>query len=115
LYVAAVLPNAVRFNADYYWEGIYSENLRACPVHSNCRLVVPADNARPHTSKQKGELMETNNLRSTSHPAFSPDLARSDFVSVGYIKGKLPVIEFRERTTFLPTSARFSLGYQAMY
>jgi hypothetical protein len=45
--------------------------------------------------------METNNLRGTPHPSFSPDLAASDFVSFGHMEGKLQGTEFMQKDGLL--------------
>jgi transposase len=77
------------FGSDHYCEEILSEILRVYPVCPNRRLVVHADNTRPHTSKQTREFMDGNSLRGALHPPLSPDLAPSAFFSLGYIKGKV--------------------------
>jgi hypothetical protein len=71
-HVVGVLPKEATFDTDYYCQDVLSEILRACPARSNRRLVVHADNARPHTLKRIREFMEKNNLRGAAHPLVSP-------------------------------------------
>jgi hypothetical protein len=95
-HVVDLLPKGATFDTDYSCEDIPSEILRACPVHSNRRLVGHAGNARKHAWKRTREFMEKNNSRGASHPAFSHDLAHSDFLLFGCITGKLQETEFME-------------------
>jgi hypothetical protein len=46
-HVVDVLPKGAMLDINCYCEDILSEILRVCPVRSNRRLVVHADNARP--------------------------------------------------------------------
>jgi hypothetical protein len=101
LHVVDVPPTEATFAIDSYCQDVVSEVFRAYPVGSNRQLVVHADNARPHTSKRTIELMEKNNLRGAPHPAFSPDLAHSDFLLFGCIIGKLQGAEFTEKDDLL--------------
>jgi hypothetical protein len=96
-HIVHVLPKGATFDSDYYCENSLSEILRACPVH---RLVVHADNARPHTSKPTRQFMEKS-PRGGPHPPFSVDLALSGLFLFGHIKGKLHMTEFTEKDDFL--------------
>jgi hypothetical protein len=59
-HIIEVFPKGATFGIDHPGQHILSEILRACPVRSNHRLVVHADQARPHASKCTRELMEKN-------------------------------------------------------
>jgi hypothetical protein len=47
------------------------------------------DNARPHNSGRAQECIRTSKAERLSHPAYSPDLAPSNFFLFGYLKEKL--------------------------
>jgi hypothetical protein len=50
------------------------------------KLIVHADNARPHTAKMTSQFMEQNSMQRAPHSAYSLDLAPSDFYLFGYVK-----------------------------
>jgi histone-lysine N-methyltransferase SETMAR len=47
------------------------------------------DNARPHNSRRSQDCIASSRARRLPHPAYSPDLAPSDFFAFGYLKEKL--------------------------
>jgi hypothetical protein len=47
------------------------------------------DNARPHNSGRAQECIRASKAERLPHPAYSPDLAPSDFVLFGYLKEQL--------------------------
>lgn len=58
------------------------------------KLVVRMDNVRPHRSNDSVSFAAKNNFRFCDHPAFSPDLAPSDFYLFGKVKDELKGSEF---------------------
>jgi histone-lysine N-methyltransferase SETMAR len=77
-----VLPKGFKFNASYYATQILdplSKWRRTQVGCTNRKLTVHADNARPHTAKMTSQFMEQNSMQRAPHPAYSPDLAPSDF------------------------------------
>jgi hypothetical protein len=84
--VVAALPMGTKFNAGFYtteilqrikdWRGNHG-------VRRVRRLVVHADNARPHTANLLMSFMEDNMMTKALHPPYSPDLASSDFFLFG--------------------------------
>lgn len=52
------------------------------------------DNATPHKSNAAKTFANQNGLRFCDHPAFSPDLAASDFYLFGKVKNQLKGSEF---------------------
>jgi histone-lysine N-methyltransferase SETMAR len=95
-----VLPKGLKFNASYYVTHIL-EPLRnwreAQPDTGNQKLIIHADNARPHTAKMTLEFLVQNGMERAPHPPYSPDLAPSDFYLFGYIKHLLRGHEFANR------------------
>jgi histone-lysine N-methyltransferase SETMAR len=47
-------------------------------------IVFLHDNARPHTARRTGSLMQEFSWEVFNHPPYSPDLAASDFLGVSY-------------------------------
>jgi hypothetical protein len=56
------------------------------PEYWKPRIVLHFDNATHHTTKYTIDDLRANRLTRVSHPAFSPDLAPSDFYLFGKLK-----------------------------
>lgn len=94
------LPKGEKFNALYYTNNILEKLQKlgnGFPDTNGKKLNVHADNARPHTSKTTIRYMETHGMKKVPHPAFSPDLAPSDFFLFGYVKKLLEGQSFATR------------------
>jgi histone-lysine N-methyltransferase SETMAR len=84
-----VLPKGQKFNADYYITYLLStlsqwrRNQRGA---SDRKLLVHADNARPHTALASMNFLDAHGMKKAPHPPYSPDLAPSDFYLFGYLK-----------------------------
>ena len=96
--IIEMLPKGSKFNSRYFIDEIL---VKIAQFHqefngqSNKRkLVVHMDNARPHRSNDSLNFAAENNLRFCDHPAFSPDLAPSDFYLFGKVKDELKGSEF---------------------
>ena len=59
------------------------------------------DNCKVHNSMYTQTLIETYRFKRAPHPAYSPDLAPSDFFLFGYIKEKLRGQCFTKREDLL--------------
>jgi histone-lysine N-methyltransferase SETMAR len=98
-HVIDVLPNGSKFNAKYYTNKILSrvsewrQEQRGGVAR---RLIVHADNARPHTAAISTSFLDENGMMKAHHPPYSPDLAPSDFYLFGYIKRNLSGTSFDE-------------------
>jgi hypothetical protein len=95
------LPKGNMFNAECYRADILTDFLPLRPQIDGRRLVIHADNARPHTARQCRTFCEENRLRLAVHPPHSLDLAPSDFFPVGHIKHCLQGIIFPSREELL--------------
>jgi hypothetical protein len=79
------IPTGDMFTGIYYIRNIHAEVVVPCEERCERRLAVHADNARPHTAKVRRAFYGDNFLRIAPHPphppdpAYSPDLAPSDF------------------------------------
>jgi hypothetical protein len=58
------------------------------------KLIVHADNARPHTAKLLMDFMDANRMTQAPHPPDSPDLAPSDFFLFRDVKRQLSRCSF---------------------
>jgi hypothetical protein len=65
------------------------------------KLLVHADNMRPHTAKLSTQYFNENRMKSTLRPPYSPDLAPSDFYLFGYVKRCLAVLSFEDADQLL--------------
>lgn len=94
------LPKGEKFNSHYYTNNIL-EKLHQLgggfPDTNGKRLNVHVDNAKPHTSKYSIRFLESHGMKKVPHPAFSPDLAPSDFFLFGYLKKCLEGQSFQTR------------------
>jgi hypothetical protein len=84
-----ILAKGCKFNSTHYITEILlplSEWRSAEAGQCNRKLVVHADNARPHVAKQTTDYMEQNGMKRASHLPYSPDLALSDLYLFGHVK-----------------------------
>jgi hypothetical protein len=94
-HVTKVLPRGCKWTSQYYIDKILPE---FCALHiegDQRKLVIHADNARPHVSTRVKQYMEEHGLRTEQHSPYSPDLAPSDFFLFGYVKSALQESEFQ--------------------
>jgi hypothetical protein len=88
----AALPKGAKFNADYYISNILTPVLdwrTAQRGATDRKLIVHADNARPHIANKVKKFFDDNELEMAPHPLYSPDLAPCDLYLFGYVKGQL--------------------------
>jgi hypothetical protein len=71
--------------------------------------VMHLDNARPHNSQKSNECLTEFRARRVPHPAYSPDLAPSDFFLFGTVKADLQNYEIHSRE-YLILAIRTVLG-----
>jgi hypothetical protein len=50
------------------------------------KLIIRADNARPHIAQLSAKFFEQNRMETGSHPPYSPDVAPSDFYLFGNVE-----------------------------
>jgi hypothetical protein len=97
------LPKDNIFDVEYYCVNILTELLPLRSQVDGRRLVIHADNARPHITRKYRAFCEENRLRLAVHSPYSPDLARSDFFLLGHIKHCLQGITFPSCEELLAT------------
>jgi hypothetical protein len=85
-------PKGNTFRAEYSRANIFTELLPLRPHVDERKLVILADNAKPHTARKSRAFCEEKGL--TIHPPCSPDLAPSDFFLFGHTKHCLQGIAF---------------------
>jgi transposase len=80
-----VIWKGIKFNANHYltrgcW---YPCSVARMAQNSDrwrrAKLIVHADNARPHMARVTLELLKHNGMKRAPHPPYSPDLVPSDF------------------------------------
>jgi histone-lysine N-methyltransferase SETMAR len=93
-----------KFNADYYIAEILEllSQWRSIEAAGNERkLLVHADNPRPHPAKFSTQYFNENPMKSVPHPPYSPDLAPSDFYLFGNVKRCLTGLSFEDADQLL--------------
>jgi histone-lysine N-methyltransferase SETMAR len=81
-----VLLAGCKFNSNHYVTNIIGPIAgwrRVQAGASRRKLIIHADNARPHVAKLTEQFQEHNSMKRGPHPAYSPDLAPSDFYLFG--------------------------------
>jgi hypothetical protein len=92
-----VLEKGRKFNTSHYITQILeplSQWRSIGPTGNERKLLVHADNGRPHTAKPSTQYFNENRMKSASHPPYSPDLAPLDFYLFGYVKRCLAGLSF---------------------
>jgi hypothetical protein len=88
--VIQALSSEVTFTAEFFAENILPEIVAAKPASdTHRRLVLHMDNASPHRALVTSQNREEKGNRHGPHPAFSPDLAPSEFFLFGALKARL--------------------------
>ena len=103
-HVLADLPKGVKFNATYYTTEILPHILEWRRTHgtvSTRKLIVHADNARPHTARSSTDFLDANGMKRAPHPSYSADLTPSDFYLFGDVKRRLSGCMFNSRDELL--------------
>jgi transposase len=95
------LPQGNTFNAEYYRVTILRELPPLHPQVDGRRLVIHADNARPHIARKCRVFCEGNRLRLVVHQPCSLDLIPFDFFLFAYIKRCLRGTAFPSREELL--------------
>jgi hypothetical protein len=99
-----ILPKEFKFNASYYVTQIFdplSKWRRTQVERTNRKLIVHANNALPHTAKMTSQFMGQNLMQRAPHPAYSPDLALSNFYVFGYVRQLLSGCQFADQDSLL--------------
>jgi hypothetical protein len=93
-----------KFNAGYHIAEILDplSQWRSIEAVGNERkLLVHADNARPHAAKLSTQYFNDNRMKSVSIHPYSPDLAPSNFYLVGNAKRSLTGLSFEDADQLL--------------
>jgi transposase len=95
--MTAVHPKAQQFNTDddyAYMLARRSKRARQLKNERQTRLIVHADNARPHSAKSSIEFCTKLNVTMAPQPRHSPDRVPPDCFLFGHIKDKLSGFSF---------------------
>lgn len=87
------LPTGVAMNSDYLCNVVFPELDKSCKDQGRTTgvkgLRLHWDNARPHTAAATVSMLSELKITTLPHPAYSPDLAPSDYYLFGKIKHQL--------------------------
>ena len=87
------LPNRSTITGVYYANSL--DQLKNAEVNSLKGVLLQQDNARVHTCKVAMDAVERNGYELIPHPAYSPDLAPSDFFLFPNLKKDIRGLHFR--------------------
>jgi histone-lysine N-methyltransferase SETMAR len=110
-----ILPKEFKFNASYYVTQIHDplSKWRKTQVgRLNRKLIVHTDNARPHTAQMTSQIMEQNSTQRAPHPAYSPNLAPSDFYLFDSVKQLLSGCQFADQDSLLQAVSDILVGIE---
>jgi hypothetical protein len=80
-HLVSLLPKGQKWTSHYYIDHNLPEICALHDARDRRKVVIHADNARPHIAKRVKQYLEDNNLKSALYRPYSPDLASSDFFS----------------------------------
>ena len=87
-----------KYNADFLINvlipGFEAKICATRPILKTSNTKLHWDNARPHCAKKTKEKLAEKNIILLPHPAYSPDVAPSDFFLFGYLKDRLQGSQF---------------------
>jgi hypothetical protein len=86
--VIDAMPRGEKFSTRYFIDKILTICVYLIPTGRR-KLVIHACNSRRYNAKVVPDFMSQEQAKSATHPQYSPDLAPSDFLLVGYPKGYL--------------------------
>jgi hypothetical protein len=75
-------------------------------------LIVHADSACPHTEKMTSQFVEQSSIQRAAHPAYSFDLALSDFYLHGDVKQLLSGYQFADQASLLQVVGDILVGIE---
>jgi hypothetical protein len=75
-HLVSLLPKRQKWTSQYYIDHILAEICTLRDARDRLKLMVHADNAKPHVVKRVTQYLEDNNLKSTPHPPYSSDYSK---------------------------------------
>jgi hypothetical protein len=95
------VPKGTTYNSTFFCDIVVPDLLANVCAQRRRRtlkgLIVHLDNARPHNSKKSNACLTEFRASRAPHPAYSPDLAPSDFFLFGTVKRELQNYEVHSR------------------
>jgi hypothetical protein len=75
-HLVSLLPKGQKWTSQYDIDYILPEICALRDARDRRKLVVHADNTRPHVAKRVKQYLEDNNLESALHPPYSPSCSK---------------------------------------
>jgi histone-lysine N-methyltransferase SETMAR len=95
------VPKGDSYNSRFFCEAVMPSVVSNICSHARRKSLkgfyVHLDNASPHNSYQSNECLLATKARRIPQPAYSPDLAPSDFFLFGFLKQKLRGVHLADR------------------
>jgi histone-lysine N-methyltransferase SETMAR len=84
------LPSKVTFTSEFFVSAVLTHIVASKPVGDpGRRLVLHMEDASPYRATLTARNLDENRITASPHPAFSPDLAPSDFFPFDALNGQL--------------------------
>jgi hypothetical protein len=94
-HLVSLMSKGQKWTSQHYIDHILPEICALRDARDRQKLVVYADNARPHLAKRVKRYLEDTNLKSALHAPYPSDFAPSDFFLFGQVKRLLQGTEFQ--------------------
>ena len=89
-FVVDMLPNGMSYNSSYFISNILhvlgEQKQQIWPKSGKRKVWIHLDNCKVHNSKMTMEEIQKSQFKRAPHPAYSPDIAPSDFYLFGRVK-----------------------------
>jgi len=86
------VPKGMKYNTEFFCQQFVPDLKSNICSGARRRILkgylIHLENAAAHNSRSSNECLEATNARRVPHPAYSPDLAPSDFFLFGFLKEK---------------------------
>ena len=97
-FVVDMLPKGMSYNSSYFISNILhvleEQKQQIWPKSGRRKVLIYLDNCKVHNSKMTMEEIQKIQFKRVPHPAYSPDVAPSDFYLFGRVKKRLEGFEF---------------------
>lgn len=85
-----MLPNGMSYNSSFFISNILhvlgEQKQQIWPKSGKRKVWIHLDNCKVHNSKMTMEEIQKSQFKRAPHPAYSPDIAPSDFYLFGRVK-----------------------------
>jgi hypothetical protein len=96
LHLIDAMPKREKSSPRYHVDNILTPVCQRLIPAGKCKFVIHADNSPCHTANVVLDFASQRKVRFGPHLLYSPDIARSDFLFFGHLKGELTGSRFQD-------------------